>query len=56
MNKHNTIKNSIKFDERISADLDKAITALESKDHARQELGKIWKRKLEKRIWEDNNV
>lgn len=41
----------IPFDEQLSAELDKAVVACESDDPARQELGKIWKRRLEQKIW-----
>jgi hypothetical protein len=42
----------MKFDKKLSLELDRALSALESENFARHELGKIWKRNLEQRIFE----
>jgi len=44
-------KKPIEFDVKLSRRLDMAIIASESDDEARRLLGKIWKRKLEKKIF-----
>jgi len=41
------------FDEKLSARLDRATIASESKDPARRKLGQVWKRKIEKKIFGD---
>lgn len=41
----------MKFDKKLSLQIDKAVRAMESDDKTRQKLGKIWKAKLEKKIW-----
>lgn len=42
---------TIPFDEKISRELDRATIASESDDPTRRKLGKIWKRRLEDKIW-----
>jgi hypothetical protein len=39
------------FDRKQSLELDKATKAAESTDPARRKLGKVWKKRLEKKIW-----
>ena len=47
-------KYPIPFDEKLSYDLDKAVVLKEeSKDFARQVLGTVWKRRIEKKIFGD---
>jgi len=46
-------KYPIPFDEKLSYDLDKAVVAIESGDRARQVLGTVWKRRIEKKIFGD---
>ena len=43
------------FDEKKSADLDKAHIAIDSNDPVRQKLGQIWKKKIEQSIWNDTD-
>lgn len=41
----------IPFDTKLSARLDRALIASESDDPLRRKFGKVWKRKIEKKIW-----
>ena len=42
---------TIPFDAKLSAELDRATVASESKDPLRAALGGRWKRSIEKKIW-----
>ena len=39
------------FAPKLSLELDRATVAAESKDKTRRKLGKVWKRRIEQKIW-----
>ena len=48
-------KRTIPFNAKLSAELDRATLASESKDPVRAALGKRWKRSIEQKIWRETN-